>query len=69
MIVTGISFSLVKPIRIFSFSLIIIRFVYYVIDPSLNLKFQIFDFFNVAAITGVVIMIYLSQYHIKSQSP
>jgi len=66
MIVSGISFSLVKPIRIFSFSLIIIRFLYYVIDSSLNLKFQIFDFFNVAVITGVVIMIYLSQYHIKS---
>ena len=68
MIVSGISFSLIKTIRIFSFSLIIFRFVYYVIGSSLYHKFQIFDFFNVAVISGVAIMIYLSRSYIRSYS-
>jgi len=67
MIVSGISFSLIKTIRIFSFILIIVRFIYYVISSSLYHEFQIFDFFNVAVIIGVAIMIYLSQYYVRSQ--
>ena len=66
MIVSGISFSLIKTIRIFSFSLIVCRFVYYVFSSSLYHRFQILDFFNIAVISGVVIMIYLSQYYIRS---
>jgi len=63
MIVSGISFSLIKTIRILSFSFIVFRFVHYVISSSVYHRYSIFDFFNLAVILGVVALICLSRYY------
>lgn len=65
MIFSGISFSLNKSIRILSFSFIIIRFIYYLINSPLSYKFQFFDIFNILVVLGVIVTICLSQFYIR----
>ena len=65
-LISGISFSLLRPIRIISFSLIIVHFYYYVISSAQRQGFQIFDFFNLLVIVGVIILIYFSQIFVRS---
>ncbi|UCC39468.1 MAG: hypothetical protein JSV96_17060 [Candidatus Aminicenantes bacterium] len=64
-IISGISFSLLKPIRILSFSLIVAHFCYYVIRSAQRQGFQIFDFYNLSIIVGIIILFYVSRNFVR----
>ena len=59
-IIYGISFSSHPALRYFLLGLSFIRFLSYVSFTSLELKYPVFDFFNVAVVSGVIAMILIA---------
>ncbi len=53
-ILTGISFSFHRYLTIISIGLICIRFAYLIIKTSTYRQFEIFSFFNIATVVGII---------------
>ncbi len=55
-ILAGLSFSLHSSIRYIAIGLILMRFMYYVIQSAIFRKFDVFGFFNVVTVIGIIIL-------------